>query len=143
MARTLFLSIAALLLLAGCENADSSRMEETRNKLVGTWLREDGSDGDNSRRVLYLGANGKFVDSISRSTSEGRMERTEFSGEWSYDGKNLKRRFLQENGRQFSGGRIRYATFALVSAQASEFVVNDNIVGREVRYRKTLEEAQK
>ena len=130
MARALFLSIAALFLVAGCENADSLRIEETRSKLVGTWLRDDGTDGEKSLRLLYLGADGKFVDSISMSNSEGRIERTELSGEWSYDGKSLKRRFLQENGRQFSGGRMRYATFTLVSAETSEFVVNDNIVGR-------------
>lgn len=143
MARALFLSIAALFLVAGCENADSLRIEETRSKLVGTWLREDGTDGEKSPRLLYLGADGKFVDSISMSNSEGRIERTELSGEWSYDGKSLKRRFLQDNGRQFSGGRMRYATFTLVSAETSEFVVNDNIVGREVRYRRTFERAQK
>ena len=38
---------------------------------------------------------------------------------------------------------MRYATFTLVSAETSEFVVNDNIVGREVRYRRTFEGAQK
>lgn len=135
----LFISVLAVLLAAGCESADSNRTEETRNKLVGTWLREDSAESEKFHRVLTLGADGKFFDRILTSSSEGRSERSEFSGEWSYDGTNLKRRFLQENGRQFSGGSMRYATFALVSVGVSEFVVNDNLVGRKVRYRRITE----
>lgn len=142
MIRALFISITAVLLLASCENAESLRIEETRTKLVGTWVREDNAEGEKARRVLSLGADGKFVDRILITSSDGQSERQELAGEWSYDGINLKRRFLQENGRQFSGGGMRYATFALVSVGASEFVINDNIVGREVSYRKTVEGTQ-
>lgn len=142
MIRALFISITAVLLLASCENAESLRIEETRTKLVGTWVREDNAEGEKARRVLSLGADGKFVDRILITSSDGQSERKELAGEWSYDGINLKRRFLQENGRQFSGGGMRYATFALVSVGASEFVINDNIVGREVSYRKTVEGTQ-
>ena len=142
MARALLISVVALLLMTGCENAESLRIEETRTKLVGTWLREDSSEGGKTRRVLSLGADGKFVDRILITSEDGRSERREFAGEWSFDGKNLKRRFLQENGRQYSGGGMRYATFALVSIGSSEFVVNDNIVGREASYRKTAEGTQ-
>lgn len=142
MIRALFTSITAVLLLASCENAESLRIEETRTKLVGTWVREDNAEGEKARRVLSLGADGKFVDRILTTSSDGQPERRELAGEWSYDGINLKRRFLQENGRQFSGGGMRYATFALVSVGASEFVINDNIVGREVSYRKTVEGTQ-
>ena len=142
MIRALFISITAVLLLASCENAESLRIEETRTKLVGTWVREDNAQGEKARRVLSLGADGKFVDRILITSSDGQSERQELAGEWSYDGINLKRRFLQENGRQFSGGGMRYATFALVSVGASEFVINDNIVGREVSYRKTVEGTQ-
>lgn len=37
---------------------------------------------------------------------------------------------------------MRYATFALVSVDPSEFSVIDNIVGREVSYRKVAEGTQ-
>jgi hypothetical protein len=128
--------------MSGCDNAESLRIDETRTKLVGTWLREDIVEGEKSRHVLSLGADGKFVDRILFASKDGQFERREFSGEWSYDGTNLKRRFLQENGRQYSGGGLRYATFSLVTDGSSEFVVNDNIVGREASYRRTAEGTQ-
>ncbi|BEU97200.1 hypothetical protein ACDW_29050 [Acidovorax sp. DW039] len=142
MTRALFIFFLILLFMTGCENADSLRIEETRTKLVGTWLREDNVEGEQARRVLSLGADGKFVDRILVTSQNGRSEHREYAGEWSFDGTNLKRRFLQENGRQYSGGGMRYATFALVSVSSSEFVVNDNLVGRMVSYRKTAEGTQ-
>jgi hypothetical protein len=142
MTRALFILFLTLLFMTGCENADSLRIEETRTKLVGTWLREDNVEGEQARRVLSLGADGKFVDHILVTSQNGRSEHREYGGEWSFDGTNLKRRFLQENGRQYSGGGMRYATFALVSVSSSEFVVNDNLVGRMVSYRKTAEGTQ-
>ena len=66
-------------------------------------------------------------------------ERHEYAGEWSYDGTNFKRRYLQENGRQFSGGKIRYATFPLASVSPSELVVDDKIQGSKVIYRRVTE----
>lgn len=131
--------IVALSLLMGCDNAESMRIEETQTKLVGTWLREDNAQDELTRRVLSLSADGKFVERILVAPQGGQPERREYAGEWSFDGKNLKRRFLQENGRQYSGGGMRYATFALISAGPSEFVVNDNIVGGEASYRKVAE----
>ena len=61
----------------------------------------------------------------------------EFAREWSYDGSNLKRRFLQENGRQYSGGGMRFATFPLLSVNSAEFVVDDRIAKKKVTYRRT------
>lgn len=103
--------LLAAALAAGCDNAESQRMEQTRARLAGTWLREVDAEGTKSRRVLVLGADAKFTDRVSVLVAGKQAERAEFAGEWSYDGINLKRRFLQENGRQYAGGGMRYATF--------------------------------
>lgn len=132
-------AIVIPLLLGGCDSAESARVDETRAKLVGTWQRTVESDSGKGRRVLTLGRDGKFTDRSERVSSDGAPERQEYAGEWSYDGTHLKRRFLQENGRQFSGGKMRYATFRLKAVSASEFVVDDNIEGRDVTYRRVSE----
>ena len=134
----LTLAVATALLTSACDNAESVRIDETRTKLIGTWQRAV-EPGSGERRVLTLGKDGKFTDRSERAGSAGAVERHEYGGEWSYDGTHLKRRFLQENGRQFSGGKIRFATFQLKAVTASEFVVNDNIEGRDVTYRRVLE----
>lgn len=41
-----------------------------------------------------------------------------------------------ENGRQFSGGKMRYATFPLVSVGRSELVLDDNLRGSQAPYRR-------
>lgn len=132
-------AIVILLLFAGCDSTESVRIDETRAKLVGTWQRGVELDSGKGRRVLTLGKDGKFTDRSDRVGSDGSPERQEYAGEWSYDGTYLKRRFLQENGRQFSGGKMRYATFQLKAVSASEFVVNENIEGRDVTYRRVSE----
>lgn len=138
----LLASFLALAILAGCDNPESARVDDTRSKLTGTWLRETEADGSKLRRVLALGGNGKFIERMLITHSDRAAEKREFAGEWSYDGTNLKRRYLQENGRQFSGGTMRYATFPIGSITQSELVINDNIAGREVSYRRVAEGAQ-
>lgn len=135
----LFPILLALALLAGCDNEESLRIDETRAKLVGTWMRESESPGGKSRRVLFLDQQGKFADRIHAKAADGQSERLDYAGEWSYDGINLKRRYLQENGRSFSGGKIRYATQPLVSVSASELVTRDTAEGVELVYRRVLE----
>lgn len=134
-----FLSIA---LLAGCDSAESQRIEDTRSRLVGTWLREPDADSVPSRRLLVLGADMKFTERIVVSSRGSAAERRELAGEWSYDGTHLKRRFLQENGRQFAGGSMRFATFPLVSVGRAEMVVDDKIEGRPVTYRRVADGTQ-
>ena len=50
--------------------------------------------------------------------------RTQLAGTW------------LENGRQFSGGEMRYATFPLVSVGRSELVLDDNLRGSQAPYRR-------
>lgn len=122
--------------LTACSAQDDARIEQTRARLIGTWIEEPEPGSTTARRVLSLGADGKFTYVIFATVSDPARERMELGGEWSYDGSNLKRRFLQENGRQFSGGGIRYATFPLKEVTDSEFVVEDNIRKRRARYRR-------
>ena len=142
MKRWLFLPFLALTLLAGCDNIESARIEETRTKLAGTWLRTSDFENARVRRVLVLSGDGKFIDGARVTTAGRPEERRELAGEWSYDGMNLKRRYLEENGRKFSGGKIRYATFRLLSVDASELVLDDNIEGRKVSYQRVPEGTQ-
>lgn len=142
MPRSFLATTLALVLLTGCNDPESLRIAETRTRLVGTWYEEAGNGTVTARRVLSLRAEGKFTDHIVRSVTGSAPERKEFAGEWSYDGTNLKRRYMQENGRQFSGGGMRFATFPLKSVTASELVVDDNVQGRESRFRRVAEGTQ-
>jgi hypothetical protein len=125
--------------LAGCGDPEAARIDEARARLVGTWLMESESGFVKSRRVLSLAADGKFVDRESVATGNEPVQRQVYAGEWSYDGMNFKRRFLQENGRQYSGGKIRFATFPLVSVSDRELVLDDNIRGERIAYRRVAD----
>jgi len=127
------------LVLSGCDDAQSARIEETRGRLVGTWLREDEFEGAKMRMVVALGQDGKFSERAKFVAPDGRTESEHFGGEWSYDGINFKRRYLQQGGRQFSGGGIRYATYQLTSLTRTDFTGKDNREGREITYRRVSE----
>lgn len=135
------LALGAVLGLAACDNAETARVESTRAKLIGTWLQESDSGGRKYRRVLVLGQDGNFTDQVAIVTAAAK-EQVEFGGEWSYDGSNLKRRFLRENGRQYSGGGMRFATFPLISVSESELVLDDNIRNEKATYRRVAERAK-
>lgn len=137
MLRRLILSASVALLVTGCDSAGSQRVEETRSRLVGTWLREGDAGERNARRVLALGADGQFTERVVVAGADAQSGSKEYAGEWSYDGIHLKRRFMREDGRQYSGGGIRFATFPLVSVGPNEFVVNDTIAKVQARYRRT------
>ena len=125
--------------LWGCDTAQDRRTEEVRAQLVGTWLHEAESGRVKQRRVLTLGSDGQFRDRLSVATAGEGTARQDFGGEWSYDGTHFKRRYLQQDGRQFSGGKIRFATFPLVSVSRTDFVVDDNIQGEKVTFRRVPE----
>ncbi len=129
-------------LVVGCDSAETRRIEDTRMLLVGTWSHEVRRNGARIQRLVSLDGGGKFTDHIVLTGADGAVERKELAGEWSYDGTNLKRRYLQENGRQFSGGSMRYTTFPLVSVAGSELVVSDTLEGRQVSYRRVHADAR-
>lgn len=138
----LALALLSALFLCACDDAQSARIEDTRSRLVGTWLREAESDGTRVRVVVVLGQDGKFSERAKFVAPDGRTESEHFGGEWSYDGTNFKRRYLQQGGRQFSGGGIRYATYQLTSLTRTDFTGRDNREGREITYRRVSEDTQ-
>ena len=128
--------------LSGCDSGESARVDETRAKLVGTWLREIQTDAAKSRRVLVIGQDGKFTERASLVRPDGQSEHPDYAGEWSYDGTHFKRRYLQEGGRQYSGGKMRYATYQLLSLSNSQWVARDNVDGQEIVYQRVPEGTQ-
>ena len=137
----LLLALLIALLAFGCKDAESTRIEEVQARLQGTWLLEFESGGQKVRRMLALGKDGKFNDRLEVTSPGQGAERLEFAGEWSYDGMNLKRRFLSENGRQFSGGKIRFATFPLTTVSVKELILEDNIQGKKLTFQRTADGA--
>ncbi|WP_428000972.1 hypothetical protein [Acidovorax sp.] len=127
------------LVLSGCDDAHSARIEETRGRMVGTWLREAEFEGAKLRLVIALGQDGKFTERSKVVAPNGSTESEHYGGEWSYDGTNFKRRYLQQGGRQFSGGGIRYATYQLTSLSCTDFTGRDNREDREITYRRVSE----
>ena len=66
--------LLAGLLAAGCGGPpDDSPAQETRERLVGTWLRDYEEDGVKVRRILVLEQDGHFREE-SRATGAGPEE---------------------------------------------------------------------
>lgn len=79
----LTLVVTSSLLMAGCDSAESPKVEETRAALVGTWLKESSAESAISHRVMQLNLDGKFKERIPAAESDGHQEMVEYSGEWS------------------------------------------------------------
>jgi hypothetical protein len=134
--RSVVAALLAAALLPACNSGEDARIEETRRQLVGIWIQDADPGEARSGQVLALAPDGKFTHAVTKQAPGAPSERLEFAGEWSYDGVNLKRRYLQENGRQFSGGGMRYATTPLKSVSKTELVIDDTVNKRESRYRR-------
>lgn len=134
------LALAGLLLgisLGGCEDPEALKANETAQKLAGTWLREIEVSDAKARRVLVLRADGKFRESLVAVFVDGRKAKEERSGEWTFDGKNLKRRYTHEDGRQI--GNYNFVTFELTSFSGREFEGKNHVQGEEIHYRRVAE----
>jgi hypothetical protein len=128
----LLFSVAAV---TGCNDSESTRVQETRERLVGTWLREIETRDEQARRVLVLAGDGTFSESLRAELFDGRIQREEASGEWAYDGTNLKRRYTREDGHQVRGIG-HFVTFALTSLTPREFEASNQVQGKDIRYRR-------
>jgi hypothetical protein len=122
--------------MSACDSG-TMRHDDPKSKLVGTWQREVEFQGAKGQLVLALGANRKFTERVELLEPDGRTQRQEYTGEWAYDGVKFTRRYLRENGRQYSGGKIRFATLDLTSVTSREMVGKDNIRGEVVAYQRT------
>jgi len=137
--RTL-LAIVALLLgisLGGCEDTEALKADEITQRLVGTWLREIEGPDAKARRILVLRADGKFSETLVVDFADGHKAREERSGEWIFDGRNLKRRYTHHDGRQI--GNYIFVTFELTSVSGREFEGKNHTKGEEIHYRRVAE----
>lgn len=138
MRRLLWLPGLFALVLAGCdETPQQSATEAVQKRLVGTWLREYEEQGTAVRRVLVLQAQGSFSESsLAVQPADQPPIRSESSGEWTFDGTNLKRRYLRIDGKPLSAPTMPYATFALSFPSRYEFIGVDHVRKLEVRYQR-------
>ena len=131
--------LAASALLCACGSPpDDSPQRRIEERLVGTWLREYRDDATNVRRVLVLGADGHFRELATVDAGAAVSEHVH-SGDWTFDGTNLKRRYTQMDGKQPSAPVVPFATFELQFPTPDEFVGVDNVHRREVRYRRVMD----
>ncbi|MDB5872032.1 MAG: hypothetical protein JWQ07_1474 [Ramlibacter sp.] len=138
--RRRLLVLLAGALVAGCDAPpETADLQEVRDRLVGTWLREYAEDGFNVRRVLVLEADGHFRE-MSRITELGASQADHsHAGEWLFDGTNLKRRYTSVDGKLPAAPAMPYATFELKFRSHNEFTGIDNVRKREVEYRRVAD----
>ena len=137
--RTL-LAVVALLLgigLCGCEDPEALKANETAEKLVGTWLREIEGPDAKARRILVLRADGTFSETLVAVFVDGHKANEERSGDWIFDGKNLKRRYTHHDGRPI--GHYVFVTFELTSFSGREFEGKNHLQGEQIHYRRVAE----
>jgi hypothetical protein len=134
--RLLAVTLAVALLGACSGEATGDGDSDPKSKLVGTWQQDFEFQGAKAHLVLALGADRKFTERIEFLEPDGRTQRQDYAGEWAYDGLKFTRRYLQENGRQYSGGKLRFATLDLTSITNREMVGKDNLRGEVVVYRR-------
>lgn len=129
----LLVALLCALSLPSCEDAGAVKAQEVSRQLVGTWLREMETQGSKGRRVLVLGADGKFNEALVVELPDGRKAGETRAGDWSYDGTNLKRRYTHENGRQVSGN-FNFGTYALTRFDGKVLEGRNHASGDEIRY---------
>lgn len=126
------------LLLTACESSGGeSNVEMGQQRLVGSWLREYNQEGARVRRLLVLEADGSFNETARVEQADGGVTEHLHSGNWTFDGTNLKRKYTSADGRPPSRLTLPYATFQIRFESPREFVGTDNLRKREVRYLRT------
>lgn len=138
--RTAFALCAAAGLLCACgEPPDDSEQRRVQERLVGTWLREYREDATTVRRVLVLEPDGRFREMAAARTAGARVTEFAHSGEWTFDGTNLKRRYTLMDGKRPAAPIVPFATFELRFPSPDEFIGVDNVRRRQVHYRRVGE----
>jgi hypothetical protein len=139
------LALAALLstcdparLGSASEAAPGLSAQEIELALQGTWLREVAADGVQARRVLTLGPDHVFRESVRAVDARGAVLEQQHEGTWFYDGTNLKRKYTAMDGKPPSRLRLPFATLQVVFDNRNEFRGIDHIGGHRVRYRRVL-----
>ncbi len=134
---------AGLLLasaLAACDGPpDDSPAEEIQRRLMGTWLREYEDGETRVRRVLVLEQGGRFSEMSSATRRDAIVVQNSHTGEWHFDGTNLKRRYTRIDGRQPSAPTFPYVAFEIRFESRNEFIGTDNVRKRQVRYERVAD----
>jgi hypothetical protein len=135
--RRMWLVAAACSGLGACgQSPGSDATQDTRERLVGTWLRDYEEGQVRVRRVLVLDANGQFHEA-SRITEQGATEIAHTGeGDWLFDGTNLKRHYTRVDGKATSAPIVPFATFELRFPSRNEFIGLDRVRRVEVSYRR-------
>jgi hypothetical protein len=136
---SIFIALALAASLAACE-APPGNADDTQQQLVGTWLREFGANGIQSRRVLVLEPGGAFHETVRVVDRSGKTTDFEHEGTWLFDGTNLKRRYTLMNGRPPSRLNVPFVTFEISFPARNEFVGVDHIHRNQVAYRRVSPE---
>jgi hypothetical protein len=147
-----FLLLLAMAAVAGCDGAQD--IDDVQQRLVGSWLRDGEEDGARVRRVLVLQPGGRFAETSKATKFTGTNIATDaplgaqgdavlaqhaHSGDWLFDGTNLKRRYTLIDGRQPSAPTFPYAAFELRFESRNVFIGTDNIRKRQVRYQRVAD----
>ena len=145
--------------VAGCDSAQD--IDDVQQRLVGSWLRDEVEDGARVRRILVLQPGGRFEETskaikipdvsteinavtgapeVTQPTQGNAMlARHAHSGDWLFDGTNLKRRYTLIDGRQPSAPTFPYAAFEVRFDSRNVFIGTDNIRKRQVRYQRVAD----
>lgn len=134
MKATVWMAVLLLALL-GCGDGTTYR-ENPRARLAGTWQREMTFDGAKGRATIILAPEGKFTERLQVTGPGGNVEKVDFAGVWLTDGSSFTLRYLQENGRPYSGGKIHFLTLLLTSVTPREFTGRDELGSRDVSYQR-------
>jgi hypothetical protein len=113
MSRRRFLLFLGGGLIFGCDREAEARKDATRQRRIGTWLREEEQDGVLLRRVVVLSADKSFKETAKVTAKDGSVETESHSGVWFFDGVNFKRKYTRLNDRPLSNSSLTYSTFRL------------------------------
>jgi hypothetical protein len=136
----LALAMGSLIVLLSTWHAPQ-RQQDTADLLRGTWLREYSEPGFQVRRVLSLGSDGAFRESVRVVETAGTVTQYEHEGTWLFDGTNLKRKYTLMNGKPPSRLNVPFATFEISFDSRNEFTGVDHVHGHRVHYRRIAPEA--
>ena len=147
MRRLGFLLLVLMLMqtLAACDGAPSdSPTGAIGERLIGSWLREYEEAGVRVRRILVLERDGTFREMSSVRSAEANAQPTVStgSGEWLFDGTNLKRHYRLINNKPLSAPNYPFATFEIRFPDRTHFVGLDRVRRIEVSYQRVTDGTQ-
>lgn len=132
------LVLAPLLIsIISCGKASAPAEDSIRQKLVGTWLSETEFEETKTRTVTNLDQDGAFREIEKTVPAKGGTVEATYAGEWSFDGVNFKRKYMNKDGRLLPNSKFEYATYAVSMVGINEFMGTDNIQKQAVKFTRT------